>query len=105
MQEWEQESPQTCDQAIIRLSNPTPRPGEQYSPRPDVKGHRPRQHQNEMVETCDCFSFTETSQKASALLGLVLIHKSENEPEKPIGKAEFFWKLNSAKALGEPFPL
>src|SRR5450432_3871821 len=54
MQEWEQESPQTCDQAIIRLSNPIPRPGEQYSPRPDVKGHRPRQHQNEMVETCDC---------------------------------------------------
>jgi hypothetical protein len=33
---------------------------------------------------------------------LALIHKSENEPEKPIGKAEFFWKLNSAKALGEP---
>jgi hypothetical protein len=36
---------------------------------------------------------------------LALIHKSENEPEKPIGKAEFFWELNSAKALGEPLPL
>jgi hypothetical protein len=33
---------------------------------------------------------------------LTLIHKSGNEPERPIYNAELVWKLNSVKALEEP---